>query len=247
MPATRPGSQDIRDGDLTDVDVAAANKDGLIAVPSMRTLGTGSQQAAAGDDSRLAHGRVHYRHSALSAQPPGPRYYCCGSGLGTIGTVNISVNLGTIFFMPFFTTTDFTLRAWGFANGTLGTAAEYNLGLYDSIADDSLHPDTKIAETGVTSVTVSPTLLTGLTTALNDNSLYWLALVIIGTTSPLIRKVISGFAADNFLGTSSAIDTDDNGIGYFVNGHFTGALPATISTGSLTIADTNQPCLFYST
>lgn len=53
MPATRLKGQNILDGDLTDVDIATANKDGLPAVPSMRTLGTGSQQAAAGDDSRF--------------------------------------------------------------------------------------------------------------------------------------------------------------------------------------------------
>ncbi len=58
MPVTRQGSQDIRDGDLTDVDIATANKDGIAGTPSMRTLGTGSQQATAGDDSRLSDDRT---------------------------------------------------------------------------------------------------------------------------------------------------------------------------------------------
>jgi hypothetical protein len=39
-------------------DIAAANKDGAAATPSMRTLGTGSAQAAAGNDSRLSDTRV---------------------------------------------------------------------------------------------------------------------------------------------------------------------------------------------
>ncbi len=38
---------------VTDAKVAAANKDGVAGTPSMRTLGTGSQQAAAGNDSRI--------------------------------------------------------------------------------------------------------------------------------------------------------------------------------------------------
>lgn len=39
----------IADGSITDVDVSASNKDGAVDVPSMRTIGTGPQQAAAGD------------------------------------------------------------------------------------------------------------------------------------------------------------------------------------------------------
>jgi hypothetical protein len=53
MPVTRVTGRNIRDGDLTDVDVAGANKDGAAGVPSLRTLGTGPQQAAAGDDARF--------------------------------------------------------------------------------------------------------------------------------------------------------------------------------------------------
>lgn len=52
-PTTHSGRQ-IRDGGITHDDIAAANVDGVAATPSMRTLGTGSQQAAAGNDSRFA-------------------------------------------------------------------------------------------------------------------------------------------------------------------------------------------------
>jgi hypothetical protein len=43
----------ITEGAVTAAKVAAANKDGTTATPSMRTLGTGAQQAAAGNDNRL--------------------------------------------------------------------------------------------------------------------------------------------------------------------------------------------------
>ena len=46
-------SADIADGTITDTDVAAANKDGAAGTPSLRTLGTGATQAAAGNDARL--------------------------------------------------------------------------------------------------------------------------------------------------------------------------------------------------
>jgi hypothetical protein len=41
-------SAKIADGTITDTDVAAANKDGAVGVASMRTIGTGAQQAMAG-------------------------------------------------------------------------------------------------------------------------------------------------------------------------------------------------------
>lgn len=49
---------------VTDAKVAAANKDGLAATPSMRTLGTGAQQAAAGNDARFTDARTPTAHAA---------------------------------------------------------------------------------------------------------------------------------------------------------------------------------------
>lgn len=43
---------------VTDAQVATANKDGAAATPSLRTLGTGAAQAAAGNDSRLTDARA---------------------------------------------------------------------------------------------------------------------------------------------------------------------------------------------
>lgn len=54
---------DIAAGVVTHVEVAAANKDGLAAVPSMRTLGTGALQAAAGNDARLSDARTPTAHA----------------------------------------------------------------------------------------------------------------------------------------------------------------------------------------
>lgn len=46
----------VLDGTLTDADVAAANKDGAVGVPSMRTIGTGALQAMAGNTTLDAIG-----------------------------------------------------------------------------------------------------------------------------------------------------------------------------------------------
>jgi hypothetical protein len=43
---------------ITDVQIAAANKDGVATLASLRTLGTGAQQACAGNDSRLTNART---------------------------------------------------------------------------------------------------------------------------------------------------------------------------------------------
>lgn len=51
-------SAKIVDATIVHGDIAAANKDGLAATPSLRTLGTGAQQAAAGDDSRFTDART---------------------------------------------------------------------------------------------------------------------------------------------------------------------------------------------
>jgi uncharacterized protein DUF5907/collagen triple helix repeat protein len=55
---------------ITDAEVNAANKDGLAAVPSLRTLGTGAQQAVAGNDARLTNARAPTAH-ATTHQPGG--------------------------------------------------------------------------------------------------------------------------------------------------------------------------------
>ena len=54
---------DLANGTLTDVQVATANKDGIAGTPSLRTLGVGAQQAAAGNDSRLSDARTPLAHS----------------------------------------------------------------------------------------------------------------------------------------------------------------------------------------
>jgi len=57
-------SPQIAAGAVTDAEVAAANKDGTVSTPSLRTLGTGAQQAAAGNDSRLTNARTPTAHKA---------------------------------------------------------------------------------------------------------------------------------------------------------------------------------------
>jgi hypothetical protein len=49
-------SPQIAAGAVTDAEVAAANKDGAVGTPSMRTLGTGPTQAAPGNDARFGSG-----------------------------------------------------------------------------------------------------------------------------------------------------------------------------------------------
>jgi hypothetical protein len=66
---------DIENGSITDADIATANKDGTAATPSLRTLGTGAQQAAAGNDSRLSDARTPTGVAGgdLSGSYPNPR------------------------------------------------------------------------------------------------------------------------------------------------------------------------------
>jgi len=56
QPSNWNANHDIEAGTITDTHVAAGNKDGVAGTASMRTLGTGAQQAAAGNH---AHGGVY--------------------------------------------------------------------------------------------------------------------------------------------------------------------------------------------
>jgi hypothetical protein len=56
LSGTYPNPQ-IAAGTIIDSDIATANKDGTAGTPSMRTLGTGAQQAVAGNDTRLSDPR----------------------------------------------------------------------------------------------------------------------------------------------------------------------------------------------
>jgi len=58
MAANAVDSAKVSNGSLTDADIAIANKDGAAVTPSLRTLGNGAQQAAAGNDPRLADSRT---------------------------------------------------------------------------------------------------------------------------------------------------------------------------------------------
>ena len=53
---------------ITDAKVAAANKDGTAGTASMRTLGTGAQQATAGNDGRLTDARTPLSHGLAGGE-----------------------------------------------------------------------------------------------------------------------------------------------------------------------------------
>lgn len=61
-------SAKIADGSIVHGDIAAANKDGVAATPSLRTLGTGAQQAAAGNHEH-AQALTDRSASAVQAIP----------------------------------------------------------------------------------------------------------------------------------------------------------------------------------
>lgn len=65
IPGSLAGS-DLANGTLTATQIATGYKNGLATTPSLRTLGTGADQAAAGDDPRLSEGVLGAREDCPS-------------------------------------------------------------------------------------------------------------------------------------------------------------------------------------
>jgi hypothetical protein len=92
MAKTGISGQDIRDLTITDSDVAAANNDGTAATPSIRTLGTGAQQAAAGNDSRFV-GTGNVPLTALANQATATMVGRVAAGSGPPSALSVSDTL----------------------------------------------------------------------------------------------------------------------------------------------------------
>ena len=81
LSGTYPNPQ-ILAGTIVDTDVAAANKDGVAAAPSLRTLGTGAQQAAAGNHAHQSTSTFVYRFSTNTTMAdPGSGQFRLNTGL----------------------------------------------------------------------------------------------------------------------------------------------------------------------
>lgn len=87
MARTQIRATQITDGELTDADIAAANKDGAVGTASMRTLGTGATQAAAGNDARfVTNGNSHDHDGGDGAAIP-----TGGISAGAVTTAKLAV------------------------------------------------------------------------------------------------------------------------------------------------------------
>jgi hypothetical protein len=109
----------IADGTITDVDVNALNKDGTQATPSLRTLGTGHLQAAAGDDPRFiaATGDKNYIHNQVAVSAN----WSVLHNLGKYPSVFV-VDTGNSVILPDVIYVDTNTLALSFAAATSGKA-----------------------------------------------------------------------------------------------------------------------------
>lgn len=108
-------------GTITDAEVASANKDGAAATPSMRTLGSGAAQAAAGNDVRLSDARAPTPHAASHASGGGDPISPASIGAATASHGHPASDAATLDGLD---STDFQTRTEkGQANGYAGLDA----------------------------------------------------------------------------------------------------------------------------
>lgn len=110
---------------ITDAKVAAANKDGLAAVASMRTLGTGATQAAAGNQAMtpLAHASTHLPGGSDALSVAAPTSVGNGNSIGTANTFSRSDHVHNAFeILSSVDLTDFSLPKTGTGGSVVSNA-----------------------------------------------------------------------------------------------------------------------------
>ena len=143
-------------GAVSDTSVSANHKDGLVGTYSMRTLGTGAQQAAAGNDARLADARNPLAHNQdATTITTGTLPYARGGtgGVASPTSWGIPYGNGTALVYTAAGTTNQLLTA------TTGAAPSWKtlIGVANGVASLDASADVPIAQipTGATGTTVA--------------------------------------------------------------------------------------------
>lgn len=118
LPTPGAAGDPLRKGyaEITDSEVASANKDGLVTTPCLRTLGSGSQQAAPGDHTHTLLAGVN--HATIANNYPGASRTCYRTTLTVPGNGQVTLLSFNRTFAP---------TSLAFASGALhGNASHYS-------------------------------------------------------------------------------------------------------------------------
>ena len=175
----------------------------------------------------------YYHHTGAT------RWYAGTVGSGLTKTVSTTTN--TLKAYPFVVTHGFSIDRIQFEVTVTGSATNCIVGIYNSISDTNIYPNSLIVSGSAQSTAAPVGLRTDtINVTLNDNTLYWFAISCLG--SPNLRA-IDVANIPNVLGYSGSSGTNTQGTGWSVARTYDGTLPSTFTSGGTVLDNEFAPLI----
>jgi hypothetical protein len=168
------------------------------------------------------------------------RYYAAAHYVGSLSGIAVAAN--NLFAMPFVTNRSITIDRIGIVV-TVAAAGNVRLGIYNSVSQTDLTPNSLILDSGLVDVSVAQLNTATINQTLSPNVLYWFCCAFgVGITVRALAQAnaipILGYSAGNaFAGTAAG--------SAWTNAFAFAALPATFPSPAIYAGAAAFPLVFY--